>query len=146
MTSPPLVHYNTEEEYREHFRQIYCRAPIFTFDDIPVYFRKEDFDHCMYESSKRDSVKDVFSKQRAERIDWIKETLINPNADLYQGWDKETRSIQKDRRVAVAFEEFVVVIRIWYRKDGSLAAKFLTSYLADESIEKIRSAPKWSKI
>jgi len=42
----------------------------------------------MYESSMRNNVKDMFSKERSARIDWIKATLENPAADIYQGWIK----------------------------------------------------------
>ena len=67
---------------------MYCQQPITTFDNIRVRFRESDFDHCMFESSKRDWTKDKFSAERAQRIDWIKATLIDASADLRQGWDR----------------------------------------------------------
>ena len=58
MNYPSLVRYATQAEYRVHFERVYCRGPIQTFDHIAVRFRKKDFDHCFFESSKRDRVKD----------------------------------------------------------------------------------------
>ena len=92
-------------------------------------------------------MKDVFSKERSERIDWIKKTLINPCVDLYQGWDKDKRCIDPNRRVAVMYEEFVVVIRIRRGIGDQLKADFVTAYLAgnSNSIGKIRAKPRWDK-
>lgn len=72
MAYPPLVCYRTVDEYRAHFERVYCQGTITTFDGIAVRFRKSRFDHCFYESTRRNQVKDAFSAQRAERIDWIK--------------------------------------------------------------------------
>jgi hypothetical protein len=98
-----------------------------------------------YESSARDGRKDVFSIVRAQRIDWIKYTLAHPNADLYQGWIKSARRYDLTRRVAVVYEQFVVVVSLWKQPDGFLKANFITCYQADNSISKIRSSPKWSR-
>lgn len=144
MPSPPKVTYATESDYRSHFHRVYCQAPIMTFDGIPVRFRRNDFDHCMFESSRRDGTKDRFSKERSERIDWIKATLESPDAELYQGWDKQRKRCDPDSRVAVVYEEFVVVIRVKQAADGTRRASFVTAYLADASIGKIRSMPKWA--
>lgn len=144
MSEPPKVIYVTEDEYRQHFDRVYCSGAILTSDGIPVRFRKEDFDHCMYESSKRNHIKDVFSKNRAARIDWIKATLENPEAELYEGWDKQRKRYDSDSRVAVVYEEFVVVVRIKNKKGGGPSAQFVTAHLADNSIAKIRAGPKWT--
>jgi len=143
MALPPLVLYATVNEYRQHFERVYCRGPIVTFDGIPVHFKKADFDHCMYESSKRDSNKDRFSTRRSERVDWIRETLTNPKADLYQGWDRRKKQCDPRARVAVVYEEFVVVIRIYSGPSSGKRARFLTAYPAQDSIDKIRGMPKW---
>lgn len=144
MCHPPKVNYATEWEYRKHFERIYCQRPIRTFDGIPVHFRKSKFEHCMYESSRRDDIKDDFSRTRAERIDWIQATLANPSADLYQGWDKKNRRCDPNSRVAVVYEQFAVIIRLRRNADGSIrSADFVTAYQADNSIEKIRSMPRW---
>jgi hypothetical protein len=145
MPLPPKVHYTTEQEYREHFERVYCRGPIMTFDGISVFFRKSDFDHCMFESSKRGGTKDRFSKGRSERIDWIRESLSNPAADLYQGWDSKRKRCDPNYRVAVAYEEFVVIIWIRRKAKGGTSANFVTAFLADKSIGKVRSMPRWVK-
>jgi len=145
MEFPPKVYYKTEEEYRRHFEQMYCRGPIVTFDNIHVYFRKRDFDHCMFESAMRTTIKDTFSRYRAERIDWIKQTLINPDAELYVGWDRSKKRYDKSRRVAVVYEDFVVVISIKRKKESLRKAYFITAFLADKSIKKIRKNPVWNE-
>jgi len=145
MCLPPKVVYSTEAQYRQHYQRVYCQQPITTFDGIPVFFRRNQLDHCMFERSGRDGVKDVFSRVRAERIDWIKATLGNPKADLYQGWDKKKRKNDKNNRVAVVYENFVVVIRLKRRQDRSVEkADFVTAYQADNSIQKIRRMPRWT--
>lgn len=143
--TPPLRIGWTEAQYRAHFEKEYCQGPILTHDGIEVYFRKKDFDHCMFESSRRTGDKlPIISLVRAERIDWIKATLQNPTADLYPGWDKSKKRVDNSHRVAVAYEEFVVVIRIKVGKsDVVKKADFKTAYLADNSIEKIRAASPW---
>lgn len=143
MPPPPKVYYQTDAEYRAHFENVYCLRPIKTFDNIAVFFRKTDFDHCMFECSSRNGVKDRFSTERSERIDWIRETLVCPHADLYQGWDKKKKRCDPDSRVAVAYEEFAVVIRIRRKGTGLLSAQFVTAFLADNSIQKIRGMPRW---
>ncbi len=142
MPFPPLRQLATSAEYRQHFENIYCRQPITTFDGIEVRFRKSKFNHCFFESTNRDGIKDKFSPQRAERIDWIKATLIDRNADLYQGWDKLKKQHDNGRRVAVVMGNYVVVIAI----TGPKKADFTTAYLADSarSISLIRQSPKWA--
>lgn len=141
---PALVNYATPAEYKEHYEKYYCRQKIITFDNLRVYFRKTKFGHVFYESSSRDGRKDVFSRRRAERIDWIKATLEHPKAEFYQGWNKDKKVHDCDRRVSVVYEDFVVVIQI--KRDINeqiIAAEFVTAYSADNSIAKIRSSPKW---
>ena len=148
MSLPALVQYESEEEYRTHFEAVYCRKPIPTFDGFSVRFRKRQFEHCFFESSGRDRVKDCFSKRRAERIDWIQAVLQDPEAELYQGWDRDNRCHDQRRRVAVVLGEYVVVIMMVDEKQ----ADFITAYLADppraghlSSIQKIRRGPKWQR-
>jgi hypothetical protein len=140
---PPLVGYTTEDEYRTHYEATYCNGPIITFDNIPVYFSESKFRHAFYESSRRDGQKDQFSHARASRIDWIAYALQNPNSERYQGWDRVKRRNDPTHRVAVVVNDYVVIIRLKKKRDGSLKADFVTCYVADNSIDQIRQNPEW---
>ena len=141
MAYPPLVLYNTIDEYRAHFERLYCQGPITTFDGIAVRFRKDQFNHCFYESTRRNKVKDAFSVQRAERIDWIKAALADPSADLYVGWNGKKKRYDRGHRVALVVGDYVVVIRL----SGKRNAQFVTAYVADSpsTLAKIKKSPKW---
>lgn len=141
MPYPPLVKYETVEAYRDHYARVYCSGPIETFDGIEVWFRKDRFEHCFFESTQRNQVKDQFSEPRAERMDWIKAALQDENAELYVGWDKKRKRHDKNHRVAVVVGNYVAVIRL--AEKGK--AHFVTAYVADSesTIEKIRNSPKW---
>lgn len=147
MTYPPFVKYTTSEEYRNHFERVYCCGPIMTFDGIAVRFRKGKFEHDFFESSGRNKIKDRFSWRRAERIDWIKVALEDPNSERYQGWDSERKRHVPDRRVAIVLDHYVVVIAL----TGTKTADFVTAYAVSEkgqpgrpsTIEQIRRGPKW---
>ncbi len=138
---PPLVHYGTVAEYRAHYERVYCRQAIITFDGISVRFRKDRFNHCFYESTKRNRIKDLFSTQRAERIDWIEAALKDSNAELHVGWDGKKKRYDQSHRVALVVGEYVVVIRF----SGNLSAQFVTAYVADSpsTLAKIKGSPKW---
>ena len=145
MALPPLVHYATVPEYRAHYERVYCQGNIQTFDGIRVYFGPGNFGHIFYESTARDGMKDAFSRVRAQRIDWIKATLENPAAALFEGWNAVGRYYDATRRVTVVYEDFVVVVAMGIKIDGSLKANFVTCYQADNSIGKIRTSPAWSR-
>jgi len=147
---PPLLSLAGEAQYRAHFETVYCRGPITTFDGIRVRFRKCDFDHCCFESSHRDRRKDMFSRSRAERLDWIGAALRDPNAELFIGWDRDRKRYNPNRRVAVVMHNYIVIIAI----TAPNRARFVTAYLADaqpqkpgrpSSLDLIRSSPKWQK-
>jgi len=108
-----------------------------------VRFRKDRFDHCFYESTQRNRIKDRFSPKRAERIDWIKAALQDESADLYVGWDRKKKRYSTFHRVVVIVNNYVVVIRLLKNKK----AEFVTAYVADSTstIEKIRRSPLWNK-
>lgn len=134
--------------YRAHFEAAYCHGPIRTFDGIEVRFRKGDFEHCCFESSRRNKVKDKFSKNRARRLDWIKTALEDPNSEQYQGWDKNRKRYDRQRRVILVMGNYVVVIALKNLK----RADFVTAYVADtpaspgrpSTVERIRMGPKWA--
>lgn len=142
---PPFVAYDTLKEYKNHFEETYCKTPTLTFDGIKVFFSKDKFEHAFFESTKRNGVKDTFSDERAKRIDWIKATLENPKADLYQGWDKDSKTYFPHRRVSVVFGDFAVIIGLSLNKSGELKGNFITCYEANNSIGKIRTSPVWDK-
>jgi len=148
MSYPPLLQLATAAEYRTHFESLYCRGPIATFDGIKVRFRKRDFNHCFFESSRRDGNKDDFSSKRAERMEWIKAALQDAHADRYLGWDKAKRTYDRSRRVTVVMGNYVVVIRI----TAARKADCVTAFVADtparpgrpSTIDMIRRGPKWT--
>lgn len=146
MAYPALVHYGSVNEYRNHFTKIYCAGSITTFDGIAVRFRRRDFDHAFYESVHAKD--DTFSDKRAERIDWIKCALQDPDSECYIGWDNKKKRYLPERRVAIVVGNYVVIISIY--ADGR-KADFVTAYLADSrdkngrlaTIAKIKASPKW---
>lgn len=147
MVYPPLRMYDSIADYRVHFEKVYCRKPIATFDGIAVRFKKGDFYHCFFESSRRDGSKDDFSQQRAQRIDWIKSALQDSGSERYVGWDKKKKRYDRRRRVVVVMGNYVVVIVL----TGQAKADFITAYLADtpgtpgrpSTLEMIRRSPRW---
>jgi len=140
---PPLLKYKTIAEYRAHYERMYCRSPIETFDNIMVRFRKSQFDHSFLESTQRNQVKDQFSTLRAERLEWIKTALQDPEADLYVGWDRIKKQSDSSHRVAVVVRNYVVVIRLTKPEK----AQFVTAYVADSeyTILKIRQSSRWKQ-
>lgn len=151
MSYAHLIYYDTPEEYLAHFERIYCSEPITTFDGIKVRFRKSRFMHDFYESSsRRNPKKDIFSQARAQRIDWIKKVLQDPNADLFQGWDKNRKRYDAQCRVALVADEYIVVVRL----TSSKKAVFVTAYVPSDqptgrqvnsTLAKIKSGPKWER-
>ena len=79
------------------------------------------------------------------RMDWIKHTLEHPDAELYFGWNKDDKCIDEARRVSVVYEDFVVIVELSLSKQGVLKGNFVTCYLADRSIDKIKDGPRWEK-
>ncbi len=141
MPLPPLLHYETEAEYRKHYRRVYCRGVIETHDGIRIYFQPQRFEHAFYEGCE----KNRFSPERAQRIDWIGATLTHPEAVQYQGWNNKKNYYTPDRRVSVIYEDFVVVVELALGRNDALKGKFITCYQADNSIGKIRQSPLWDR-
>lgn len=142
MSFPPLVRYESEAEYKEHYVRNYCITPVNTFDGYKVKFSRSKFDHAFYKSSQRNGIKDHFSEGRAERIDWIKYALENPSSDLRVGWDKVRKRYDPNYRVAIIMGNYIVVISISSKERKE--AFFVTAYLADnDALVKIVRSPKW---
>ncbi|WP_295666581.1 hypothetical protein [uncultured Haemophilus sp.] len=145
MEKPSLLTYTNISDYKKHYEDNYQRAEIFTFDNIRVYFSESKFGHAFYENSNgKKGDKNQFSLERASRMDWIKATLTNSDAKIYKGWNKVSRSYEDTRRASVVYDDFVVVIEFSLKKTGELKGKFVTCYVADNSITKIRSSPEWN--
>ena len=146
MALPPLLIYETVREYKQHYERHYQRGTIVTADGIRVYFKPQKFGHAFYQNSqRRKGPKDEFSEERAQRMDWIKATLEHPEAELYMGWNKDQKCYDETRRVSVVFAEFVVVIELGLNKRNELKGNFVTCYVADKSINRIKSSPIWDK-
>lgn len=143
MCHPPLLYLENESSYKEYYQKVYCRGKIHTFDGIRVYFKESRFGHAFYETPLGGEYKSQFSNKRAERIDWIKATLENPKAELYKGWDRDSKKVNPNRRVSIVYEDFVVIIDISKKKSGIKKAEFITAFTAGKSLEKIRNNPRW---
>lgn len=145
-----LTHYgsltvlNTEAEYRQFFNEEYCNKVIFTHDGIEVKFRPEHFNHAFFKNaSRRAKDKSLFSRERAERITWIKQALQDTNLTLYAGWDSKKKRYDHTRRVCLVTPDgYVVVLRII----SDTNAVFNTAYLIDNpDVEaKIKGSPIWN--
>lgn len=142
---PPLLALADEEAYRQHFIQTLCRGVIHTHDGVRVYFSQATFEHAFFESSDRRGADDVFSQARAERMDWIAAALADPNALCVQGWDKKRQCYDPKRRVTVVVQDFVIVLQLSAKRDGTLKANFVTCFKAENSAPKIRAAPRWTR-
>ena len=138
---PPLVKYTSKTEYKLHYEQIYCKSTINTHDGIAVRFRKNNFNHIFFESSKRNGIKDIFSNKRAERIDWILATLQDSTVPMYIGWNKKKKRYDKKRRVVISQENYIVVIHL----TNTYKANHITAFVADlHTISKIKTSPVWT--
>ena len=130
-----------EQFFRDIWHKEYCQQRILTFDGTKVAFYDNQFDHAFYESSGRNDPsrkKDTLSPMRCARIRWIRLTLEDPTAELYEGYESKTH---RQKRVAVVKDKYVVIIQIY----APQKARFITAYVADNSIGKIKNSPRWSK-
>lgn len=144
---PPMVFYKTKEEYVEHYKRVYCRERIYTFDGIRVMFDPHRFLHAFYEDDKSSKLKKTkFSLLRARYIDWIKYTLESSESLLYRGYDKNS-GVLPERRVAIVNEDkYVVIINMFFNQRHELCARFNTAFYADtQSVNKIKQSPIWDK-
>jgi hypothetical protein len=137
-----------ETFYKNIYEEFYCKLPIFTFDNILVFFKKDNFNHAFFESSNRKMKdKSIFSYKRANRIYWIKWVLQNSNAQLYKGYNHRTKRYDNSRRVTVCVDNYIVVVELNKKKNK---AKFITAFIADginnkgkKTIDLIKSGEKW---
>lgn len=138
---PPLLQLRNEDDFETHFQQTYLMSEsIYTFDGIEVLFFERNFNHAFYTKSDRNSIKkDMFSLERAQRMDWIKAVLKSSEFELY-------RRIMRNgiiRRIAlVPSERYAVIIQV---EKNMKRANFVTAYVveSDVALGKMRSNPKW---
>ena len=71
---------------------------------------------------------------------WIKDVLADKEAKMYVGYDSKEKGYTRSKRVSVVKGDYVVVIQL-YKEDH---ARFITAYVADNSIEKIIKGPEWN--
>ena len=147
LSHPALLILSSILEYKNHYESMYCRAEIFTVDNIRIYFKSQKFGHAFYENSEhKQGPKDQFSPERAQRMDWIKSTLMHSDALLFFGWNKDKKVYEESRRVSVVFEGFVVVIELGFNTNNVLRGNFVTCYLAsDKTINAIKTSPVWNR-
>lgn len=141
-----VVKNHTEADMRRIWAEEYCRKVIKTHDGIRVHFYDSNFDHAFYESSVRNGSrnkpksKDIFSYSRAARMMWIKDVLADKEAKMYVGYDSKEKGYIRSKRVSVVKGNYVVVIQLYKEKQ----ARFITAYIANNSIDKITSGPEWN--
>ena len=140
-------HNYTEDELKELWREEYCRKVIYTHDGLRVKFYDGHFNHAFYESARRKQSKNkkkkktMLSYARLENMMWIKDVLGDETADLYVGYDSDTKSYDQSKRVSVIKGDYTVVIQL----QNDTEAVFITAFVADTSIGKIVSSPRWTK-
>lgn len=147
MNLPPLLELDSPRDYRRHYERNYQRGKIITADGIRVYFAPQKFGHAFYENSQQQrGPKDIFSPVRAQRMDWIKFSLENAKPEnIFEGWVKVKNVYEPTRRVTVVYDDFVVVADLSINMKGELKGNFVTCYVADRSIDRIRSGPLWDR-
>lgn len=137
-----LLNLNHPDEYRDHYNLVYCKGPIVTFDGIEVRFRKNNFLHlCYVDRSGKKGARSDFAQERAQRIEWIRDALLDDKTVLYFGWDTWKQRPMLDRRVAlVTPHNYVVTIQ----HTAATTADIVTAFLMDaDSVTKLKSNKQW---
>lgn len=136
-----LLKMNNEMDYKNYYINNYCSCEIYTHYGLKVNFKNSDFEHAFYSSkSRRLKDKSLFSRERAERIAWIKKALQDKNLTLYDGWDSTKKRYDPRRRVSLVTPDgYVVVIRLIKPNEG----RFVTAYVIDSPrvLSKIQGGP-----
>ncbi len=142
-TYKELLILHTEAEYKSIYEEEYCKQDIFTHDGVLVKFYPERFEHAFFKSSsRRKADKSIFSFERAQRIRWIRDVLLDPTVPVFSGYDKNRKKYDSNRRVSlVTPDNYVVVIRLSSRNPNEAA--FITAFICDdeEVVKKIKSSP-----
>jgi hypothetical protein len=85
--------------------------------------------------------KDIFSRKRAERIDWIAATLNDRKAEVYEGWDTRNKQADPERLVFVTQRNYVVIIRKLSPKEASIVTAFPATRSAIRKIKLSKRIP-----
>lgn len=144
--TPKFREFATEQECKDYYINVLCKADIRTHDGYKVRFRPNHFNHAFFESDGK-TRRGRFSFYRAKYIDWIRPTIEKPSG-CHQGWDYKKGKLAPFKRVAYRYQTYVVVIEFRRnKKSNKIEAEFITAYDANHSFEKITRQPKWdSKI
>lgn len=143
MAYPTLVLLADENAYFELFKSNYCaQGTVTTVGGLVVKFRERHFKHAFYQAADRKrGDKSVFSRERAERMDWIEVALRDATAELHVGYDNKKKRLCPERRVSISNANYVVICEI--EKSGD--ASFVTAFPAGPStLAKVRRNPKWT--
>ncbi len=136
-----LIEFSTVQEYKNYFMNEYCVSGVVTHQDIQVNFYPDTFEHAFYKSRNRKRAdKSIFDHERARRIGWIKDVLIDATIPIYVGWDSKRKRYDSSNKVSlITTDGYVVVIRLI----NDTRAKFVTAYLIDNGdvLDKICSSP-----
>lgn len=138
-----LLLLDTQAEYKKIYEDEYCNQDVFTHDGICVKFRRDRFEHAFFTSaSRRKRDKSIFSIERAKRIRWIRDVLLDTDITVYSGYDNTKKCYDSTRRVSLVTPDNYVVIISLDQKDP-LKAHFISCYLCDsqEVVDKIKSSP-----
>ncbi|QPA31640.1 hypothetical protein [Thermaerobacillus caldiproteolyticus] len=139
-----LLILDSEADYKQYYIEEYCNKDIYTHDGIKVKFPPNQFEHSFFESAnRRQKDKSIFSRERAERLSWIKKVLNDPSLQLYAGWDSKKRRYDHTRRVClVTPDRYVVILRMINPR----LASFVTAYVIDndDNLAKIKASPIWN--
>lgn len=133
-----LLDLRDELEYRKKFENLYCSGPLCTHDGIMVRFRREDFDHCCFETVNKKKTK-TFSMNRAQRLHWIKIAIESETAKRYKGYNSKKKKVDPYRLVLLLGREHYAVI---LTLKPNRKAVFITAYpTTTKTEEKIMNRP-----
>lgn len=143
-----MIELKTIEEYRNYYHANLCATQIQCHLGFPILFRRDNFEHAFYESTRGTAVKtNIFSFERAARMDEIAPALRGniENVAWKAGWDRKKKAYSSPNRVCLTSADLAIVLNI--SRDASKRiklGKFVTAYPAgDHTLSKLKAAPVW---
>jgi hypothetical protein len=136
---PPLLELDSEDEYFQHYVNTLVKdSPFVMPDGTKIIFYGSVFGHAFYGYSSRWlKKKDIFDKERARRMDWIRATLTDSNSKCY----KETITARKIHRIVLTGTGAYLVITEVIRKG---IEKFITAFpCSNEKAAQVRTLPQF---